>query len=101
MFFIFDVFAIEKLKNNQKRVILKLDKKMLCKKLYFFCLLKKFILKLQKKFMKNFYPKIFQHFMIKLVQSENVIEKQDAIRTPSILTIIDETAKENKVTIRF
>ncbi len=27
--------------------------------------------------------------------------KQDAIRTPSILTIIDGTAKENKVTIRF
>ena len=96
-----DAFVIEKLKNNEERIILKLDKKISPYKFAVLPLIKK----IHSNVAKKVYQKLLDKNISTIYDDSGSIGKryrrQDAIGTPYALTIIDETAKENKVTIRF
>lgn len=96
-----DAFVIEKLKNNEERMILKLDKKIAPYKVAVLPLIKK----IHSQVAKQVYQKLLDQNISAIYDDSGSIGKryrrQDAIGTPFVLTIIDQTKKDNKVTIRF
>jgi glycyl-tRNA synthetase len=94
-----DAYKIEELKND-KRIILKLDKKIAPYKIA--------VVPLNKKNHSKFAKKILNILLNKNISTtydENGsigrrYRRQDAIGTPYVITIIDKTKKEKKVTIR-
>ena len=96
-----DAFVIETLKNNEKRIILKLDKKIAPYKVAVLPLVKKVHSQVAKKVYEKLLSQNISTFYDETGSIGKRYRKQDAIGTPFVLTVIDQTAKENKVTIRF
>lgn len=97
---IVDAFEVEQLE-NEERIVLKLDKKIAPYKFA--------ILPLNKKVHSEVAHKVYVDLVKKGIsvtydESGSIgkrYRRQDSIGTPFVLTIIDQTSTENKVTIRF
>ena len=97
---IIDAYEVEKLENDE-RIVLKLDKNIAPYKVA--------ILPLNKKVHGDSARKVFEKLIDKGISVTyddagsigKRYRRQDSIGTPFVLTVIDETETENKVTIRF
>lgn len=96
-----DAFEIEKIADGDSRIVLRLDKKIAPYKFA--------ILPLNKKVHASSAKKVYEDLLAKgwnvtYDESGSIgkrYRRQDAIGTPFVITVIDETANKNKVTIRM
>ena len=95
-----DAFEIEKLENDS-RIVLKLDKKISPYKVAVLPLVKKYHSETAKKIFTNFLDDEIEATYDETGSIGKRYRRQDAIGTPIVITIIDETEKEGIVTIRY
>lgn len=98
---IVDAFEIEKIEDDEERIVLKLDKKIAP---YSFA-----VLPLNKKVHGDVAHEVYRNLVkqgLSITYDEagsigKRYRRQDSIGTPFVITVIDATKPENKVTIRF
>jgi glycyl-tRNA synthetase len=95
-----DAYDEEILENNEKRVVLRFDKKIAPVKVAIFPLMKKEEL---SKIAKDIFDKLNPHFSVEYDESGAIgkrYRRQDELGTPYCLTIDYDTLEDNTVTIR-